>query len=162
MLVAVAIAVGWYHGRTRSSRALARAGKPAVVAVAWRPVGTDVEPWSGLGLGNQVEYALGTLGVVVAHDTGLRVPPLPGGPEALADLGRQLNATYVLGGTVGRKGPRREIGMQLVRVKDGATLWTSTFWRDAADLESLASDLALTVAQVLETEVDHHHQRPAR
>lgn len=152
VLVATVIAVTWHHRWARSATILTSISTPPVITIAWRAVGQDVEPWSGVGLGEQVRQALNARGVVVTDGGALPGALSPEGTEDLATLGRRLHAAYVLGGTVGRKDGRSEIGMQLVRVEDRATVWTSTFWRDRTDLESLASDLALTVAQVLETE----------
>jgi TolB-like protein len=160
VLVATAIAITWQRSRTRSTTDLESTNPPPVISIAWQAVGEDMEPWSGVGLGEQVRQALNARGIVVTDDRASPAKPTPGGAEALAALGRELSATYVLGGTVGRKGKRSEIGMQLVRVQDGAPVWSSTFWRDPSDLQSLASDLAVAVAQVLETE-SSRNSRPS-
>jgi TolB-like protein len=73
-------------------------------------------------------------------------------PGGLAVLGQKQRASYVLGGTVGRKGQRSEVGMRLVRVRDSAPVWAATFWRDQSNLNTLASDLAVTVSQVVQAE----------
>jgi hypothetical protein len=128
------------RGRTTT---LPPVSAPPVITLTWHPVGKDVEPWSGLGLGEQVRRALNARGIVVVDDTRSRT-----------------DANYVLEGTVGRKGKRSEIGMQLVRVQDGVAVWASTFWRDPNDLESLASDLAGAVAQVLKAETSPGSEPP--
>ena len=151
VLAAMAVALSLSSGGMRST-AQAPVSAPPVITIAWRSVGQDVDPWSGVGLGEQVKHALSALGATIVPDTGARTSLSTGSPGALAAVGRERHASYVLGGTIGRKGRRSEIGMQLVRVQDSATVWTSTFWRDPTDLESLALDLALTVAQVLESE----------
>jgi hypothetical protein len=136
VLVAVGVAVDWNRSKLPSTMR-GRLGAPPVITIEWRTVGHGVEPWSGVGLAEQVRQALSAHGVAVSQNGRS-----PG-----------LDPTYLLAGTVGRRGDRNEIGMQLVRVQDGATVWASTFWRDPTDLQSLVSDLAATVAQVLETEV---------
>jgi TolB-like protein len=115
-----------------------------VLAVVWHAVGKDVEPWSGPGLAEQVRRALDARGIAVSDDRGSR-------PQ---------QATYVLEGTVGRKDGRSEIGMRLIRVQDGMAVWASTFWRDQNDLQSLVSDLAVAVAEVVETERSRMHRLP--
>jgi TolB-like protein len=157
VLIAAGVAVGWNRSRTRLT-VHAGFGAPPVITIAWRTVGHEVEPWSGVGLGEQVRQALNARGVVVSQSGAPLGTPRPGSAKALATRARRLNPTYLLAGTVSRKGERSEIGMQLVRVQDSATVWTSTFWRDATDLESLVSDLAVTVAQVLETETSHERR----
>jgi TolB-like protein len=136
-------------GRSRSTATKASA---PVMVIAWRSVGQNVEPWSGVGLGEQVRHALSARGVVFADGRTAPVTPRSNEPVALASLGREANATYVLDGTVARKGGRSEVGMQLIRVHDGMPVWASTFWRDPNDLASLATDLAAAVSGVLEAE----------
>jgi hypothetical protein len=149
LVLAMAVLVSRSRGR---SSTLSSVGAAPVITLAWNPIGKDVEPWSGLGLGEQVRRALHAEGVAVTDD-GLGGTLGPAGDaESLIALGRKANATYVLAGTVGRKGERSEVGMQLVRVRDGVLVWASTFWRDPGDLESLASDLAAAIAEVLEAE----------
>jgi TolB-like protein len=150
-LVATAITLGWRRTGKDSGTSDTSITTPPVLVTSWRAVGRGVEPWSGVGLGEEVRRALTARGFVVADggdSGGRRANDL----HALASLGRERHATYVLGATVGRKGERSEIGMQLVRVQDSAPVWSSTFWRDPSDLVSLATDLAFAVSQVLESE----------
>jgi TolB-like protein len=153
VLVVIAIVVVWQRGGTRPTMSLGSKPPPPIIMITWDAVGEDVEPWSGVGLGEQVRHALHARGVVVTDGNARLGTRSPNGPEDLATRGRLVHATYVLGGTVGRKGRRSEIGMQLVRVQDGATVWTSTFWRDPTDLDSLSSELAVTIAEVLTGEL---------
>jgi len=149
--VVTAVGLAWQRVGRRSTPPGIAINTPPVIMTSWRAIGQDVEPWSGVGLGEEVRRALSARGIVVTDGGDLRVRRTDD-VGALAALGRELDATYVLGGTVGRKGERSEIGMQLVRVRDGAPVWASTFWRDPSDLMSLAADLALAVSQALESE----------
>lgn len=160
VFVATAIAVTWQRRQQSSVTDLESTKARAIISVAWEAVGKDMEPWSGVGLGEQVRQALNARGIVVTDREPFTAQPTPGGAEALATLGRRRNATYVLGGTVGRKGVRSEIGMRLVRVQDSALVWNSTFWRDQSDLQSVASDLAAAVVQVLQAESSHSRRLP--
>jgi TolB-like protein len=127
-----------------------------VLSLAWRAVGRDVEPWSGLGLAEEVRHALEVKGFVVTQDE--ERSDSAGSRASLLARARRLNATHVLEGTVGRRGDRSEVGMRLVRVHDGEAVWSSTFWRGPEDLGSLPADLATVVAQVLQKEAS----KPAR
>jgi TolB-like protein len=152
VLTATAIAVALHRGRTGSTMVLAPISAHPVIAIAWRAVGQDVEPWSGVGLGEQVRHALSARGMLVTDHSALLGDLASDTPDGLAVIGQKQRALYVLGGTVGRKGQRSEVGMQLVRVRDSAPVWAATFWRDQSNLNTLASDLAMTVWQVIEAE----------
>jgi hypothetical protein len=132
---------------------------PPVVALVWRSVGPEVDPWSGAGLEELVRRALAAEGVAVRPTWDTRDTAPAADVKALASLGRRLDVAYTLGGTVGRHDRRSEIGMQLVRVRDGSPVWSSTFWRDQADLESLPSELAAAVGEVLKTEMRRRDRR---
>jgi TolB-like protein len=131
---------------------------PPVIMTYWRSVGRDVEPWAGVGLGEEVRRALTARGLAVSPDPGPEEHPVEDSAD-LAALGRARKATYVLGGTVSRKGSRSEIGMRLIRVQDGSALWNSMFWRDQDNLATLASDLAIAVAQVVGSDLSRTPRR---
>jgi TolB-like protein len=149
----------WKRDQERTESVGGTTAGPPVIALTWRAVGRDVEPWSGLGLGEEVRRALTARGLAVSPDPGPGEHPVEDSTD-LAALGRAQKATYALGGTVSRKGSRSEIGMRLIRVQDGSALWNSIFWRDQGNLATLASDLAIAVAQVVGSDVSRTARRP--
>jgi TolB-like protein len=132
---------------------------PPVLGLVWHTVDPDLEPWAGLGLAELVRAALSARGVVVRPSPESLGAGRAADAKGLAALGRRLEVTYTLGGTVGRSDHRSEIGMRLVRVSDGLEVWSSTFWRDRRDLESLPGELATAVSEVLRAESRLGNQR---
>jgi serine/threonine protein kinase/TolB-like protein/Flp pilus assembly protein TadD len=62
------------------------------------------------------------------------------------EVGRLLNVTHVLEGSVERSGDRIKIIAHLERVSDGSLLWSNTYERKAADLFAVQSELAAGIA----------------
>ncbi len=64
-----------------------------------------------------------------------------------AQIGRQLNAAYLVNGSVRRQGTRLRVTAELVRASSGRLVWSQQFDRTTADLLSLQEEIALAVAQ---------------
>jgi serine/threonine-protein kinase len=83
---------------------------------------------------------------------GLRVPGrtsssyFEGKRAPVAEIGRQLGVTHLLEGSVRRSGDRLRVGASLVRVADGAQVWTKSFDRPVGDLFAIQDEIAAAVA----------------
>ena len=64
----------------------------------------------------------------------------------LRTIGRQLNVTHVVEGSVERLGDRVKIVARLDRVSDVSEIWSNTYNRQGSDLFSLQSDVAAEIA----------------
>ena len=62
--------------------------------------------------------------------------------QPLRQLGHDLGVQYVLEGSVRRDQAEARISVRLLRVADGATLWTDSFDRSIGDVLSLQSEIA--------------------
>ncbi len=62
--------------------------------------------------------------------------------QPLLQLGHDLGVQYVLEGSVRRDHEKARISVRLLRVADGATLWTDSFDRSIGDVLSLQSEIA--------------------
>jgi TolB-like protein len=69
--------------------------------------------------------------------------------DDLAEVGRTLNVTTVLGGSVRRVGDHVHISVQLVSAADGRPLWSATYDRPLGDIFAIEDDLALSVVKAL-------------
>jgi adenylate cyclase len=81
--------------------------------------------------------------------------------EDIRDIGRKLNVTTVLEGSVRKAGSRVRITAQLINVSDGYHLWSDVFERTLEDIFELQDEIALTIAntlrqQMLDTSVRGH------
>ena len=71
----------------------------------------------------------------------------------LPTIGRQLNVTHVLEGSVERSGDRVKIVARLDRVSDISEIWSNTYQRQSSNLFSLQSEVASGIAANLGTPV---------
>jgi serine/threonine protein kinase/Flp pilus assembly protein TadD len=62
-------------------------------------------------------------------------------------VGQELNAAYVLGGSVRRAGNRLRITAQLVETRSGHTLWAQRYDREMADVFEVQDEIARSIAQ---------------
>jgi serine/threonine protein kinase/cytochrome c-type biogenesis protein CcmH/NrfG len=67
------------------------------------------------------------------------------GPE----VGQQLKAAYVLGGSVRRSGNRLRITAQLVEARTGHTVWADRYDREMKDVFEVQDDIARSITQAL-------------
>lgn len=68
---------------------------------------------------------------------------------ATTELGRTLNVTYLVNGSVQRSGPRLRITVELVRAATGAQVWGDQYDRSAADLLAIQEDVARAVTTAI-------------
>ncbi|KAA3625020.1 MAG: hypothetical protein DWP94_02010 [Flavobacterium sp.] len=66
-------------------------------------------------------------------------------------IGKELNANYVLEGSVRRVDSNLRITVQLIRAYDGVHLWSETYQRQMADVFQVQDDIARNVMQNLNT-----------
>lgn len=67
----------------------------------------------------------------------------------LRDIGRQLNVSSILEGSVQKAGGRIRITTQLINTEDGYHLWSKTFDRDLTDIFRVQDEIAEAVANAL-------------
>jgi non-specific serine/threonine protein kinase len=67
------------------------------------------------------------------------------GPE----VGQQLDAAYVLGGSVRRAGNRLRITAQLVEARTGRSVWAERYDREMKDVFEVQDDIARSITQAL-------------
>jgi serine/threonine protein kinase len=69
--------------------------------------------------------------------------------EDLRTIGKKLNVSTVLEGSVRKQGERLRISAQLVQVSDGFQLWSEAYDRDLKDVFAVQEDIASSVATSL-------------
>ena len=72
----------------------------------------------------------------------------------LRTIAQELGVAHVLEGSVRRAGERLRVTAQLIRASDGFHLWSQNYDRDAADVIDVQEDLAVQIANALETTMD--------
>lgn len=104
------------------------------------------------GLTEEIIHALGKV-------TGLRVPSrtsaffFKGKEENPREIGRQLNVSRILEGSVRKAGNRLRIVVQLINIADGYPLWSETYDRQMSDILDIESDVARQVTEKLQVQL---------
>ena len=68
-------------------------------------------------------------------------------PVTAPQVGRELNAAYVLSGSLRRSGKRLRITAQLVETHTGLAVWAQRFDREMADVFEVQDEIARSIAQ---------------
>ena len=80
-------------------------------------------------------------------------------PITAPQVGRELGAAYVLGGSVRRSGTRLRITAQLVETVTGHTLWAQRFDRELADVFDVQDEIARSIAQAFRISLSPQEER---
>jgi serine/threonine protein kinase/Flp pilus assembly protein TadD len=89
----------------------------------------------------------------LANIRGLKVFPRPAmltyrdKPVTAPQVGQELKASYVLGGSLRRSGNRLRVTAQLVETHSGHTLWAQRYDREMADVFEVQDEIARSIAQ---------------
>jgi len=74
-------------------------------------------------------------------------------------VGKDLDAGYVLGGSVRRAGSQLRVSVELVNVDTGLQIWSERYDRPIDDLFAVQDDITTTVVAVVEPEIDAQEMR---
>ena len=80
-------------------------------------------------------------------------------PVTGPDVGQQLGASYVLGGSVRRAGNRLRITAQLVESRTGHTVWADRYDRELKDVFEVQDDIARSISQALRISLSPQEER---
>lgn len=80
--------------------------------------------------------------------------------EDLREIGRKLNVSHILEGSVRRAGDKVRITAQLIDSNDGAHLWSRTFDRALDDIFAVQDEIAKAVVNALQVELLGDTQTP--
>jgi TolB-like protein/Tfp pilus assembly protein PilF len=71
----------------------------------------------------------------------------------IGDIGRRLNVSHVLEGSVRKEGMRLRITAQLIDTASGFHLWSETFERSATDVFKVQDEISAAIAKALEARI---------
>jgi TolB-like protein/Flp pilus assembly protein TadD len=77
-------------------------------------------------------------------------------------IGRELGVTYILEGSVRKAGNHVRIVAQLIDVSKDVHLWSETFDREITEIFTIQSEIAIEIAQMLETRLTKDERRHIR
>ncbi len=75
------------------------------------------------------------------------------------EIGRQLDAAYVLGGSLRRAGNRLRITVQLVDSRTGHSVWAERYDRELEDVFAIQAEIAQSIAQALRVMLSEKEKR---
>jgi TolB-like protein len=130
-----------------------------------------VLPFANMSPNNDTEYLSDGLAEellnVLSRIDGLRVAgrtsafSFKGKQTTFAEIGRQLNVSSVLEGSVRTAGDRVRISVQLVNVSDGFHLWSQTYDRTMDDIFAIQDDIAASVVEEVRTKLVDRRADPS-
>jgi adenylate cyclase len=80
-------------------------------------------------------------------------------PRNIHDAGQQLQADYILEGSVLRAGQRLRIDVQLIRVRDDYPIWSGQFDRELTDVFAIQNEISLGIVNNLRLKLGHGRRR---
>ena len=166
LLGGVAILFNAYVQPSSGRIALRRAVQEAGVVAARR---ASLSPANGISLAvmpfenlspdpNQGYFADGTteeITTALAKIADLRVVAresafaFKGKNQDVRAIGKALNATHLIEGTIRKAGDQLRISAQLVRADTGVTLWANSYDRELTDVFAVQEDIARNIATSL-------------
>lgn len=156
LLVALAAGVLWWPGEEApDAGAIAVADGeglgPRVAILAFELLGLDAQTQTVMGgLQDALVSDLASLaGIRLVQGQNLAALGLADAPAR--DIGRALNADQLIRGSVQQHGEQLRVNLQLVDADGGDTLWGQGIEGTRADLFSMQSDIARTLASALGT-----------
>ncbi len=87
------------------------------------------------------------------------IMPFRDKPVTAPQLGRQLNARYVLGGSVRRAGNRLRITAQLIDAQTDFPVWTERYDRELQDVFEVQDEIARKIAEALRITLSPQEQK---
>ena len=80
-------------------------------------------------------------------------------PRNLHEMGKQLEAEYILEGSVLRSGGQLRINTQLVRVHDDVTMWSGKYVRELKDIFAIQEEISLGIVNGLRLKLGRGRRR---
>ena len=124
-------------------------GTPSIVVLPFANLSGDPgQDYFADGMTEEIQGALSQVrGLrVIGRTTGFALRERK---ADLSEVGRSLEVTTVLEGSVRRMGSRLRVTAQVVDVRDGYQLWAQTFDREAGDVLAVQDEIGRAVADAL-------------
>src|SRR5438132_2823297 len=121
------------------------AGRPAIAVLPFKNVSGDAgQDFFSDGITEDVITALGRFSnlLVVAKSASF---PLRGQNLAPGEIGRQLDARYLLEGSVRRAGDRVRVSAELIEAATGRQIWSEAYDAEVKDIFGVQDDIARRV-----------------
>src|SRR5712671_5464872 len=121
------------------------AGRPSVAVLPFKNLSTDAgQDFFSAGITEDVITALGRFSnlLVVAKSASF---PFKGSRALPAEIGRLLDARYLLEGSIRRAGDRLRVNVELTEAATGLRVWSETYDAEVKDIFAVQDDIARRV-----------------
>jgi adenylate cyclase len=121
------------------------AGHPSVAVLPFKNLSADSgQDFFSDGITEDVITALGRFSnlLVIAKSASFR---FKGSNASPAEIGRQLDARYLLGGSIRRADNRVRVGVELTEAATGRLVWSETYDAEAGDIFTVQDTIAKRV-----------------
>jgi serine/threonine protein kinase/Tfp pilus assembly protein PilF len=137
----------------------AAAEQPGIKSLAVLPLKSfdNGENLLGLGIADAIIKKTSQTGELTVRPTSAVLKYVKAETDSL-EAARQLSADAVLEGTTQRVGDRLRVTVNLLRTRDGASLWADSFDMPAADIFAIQDKISQQVATRLQLHLDSSHQ----
>lgn len=157
LTVMVTFLYGWRAKHT------AAAEQPGIKSLAILPLKSfdNGENLLGLGIADAIIKKTSQTGELTVRPTSAVLKYVKTETDSL-EAARQLSADAVLEGTTQRVGDRLRVTVNLLRTRDGASLWADSFDMPAADIFAIQDKISQQVATRLQLHLDSHQSEANR
>jgi TolB-like protein len=129
-------------------RRASRPGPTSVAVLPFENLSPDTaDTYVAEGLTDELVQRLQTAGLPVLSSAAVR--RFRGSTAAPEEIGRALNVTYLLSGSLRRSRDVLRVTVELVRASGGARVWGATFDRAASDALTVETEVAVRVAEAI-------------
>ncbi|MDQ3081747.1 MAG: serine/threonine-protein kinase, partial [Gemmatimonadota bacterium] len=148
-VIVAAGAAMFFRGRERPSLSTSEAVQSVAILPLVNVGGSKEDEYFSDGMADELATVLSKIpGLRVASRTSAH--SFKGRKDlTMAEIGKALNVQAVLEGTVRRSGGKLRVTGQLTSVRDGLSLWTDSYERDASDVFAVQDDIARSIAEAL-------------
>ena len=158
VLLGVVSGVAVYEWRMKHTFAAATV-TPQIKSLAVLPLKSldSGQNYLGIGIADAVIRKISQTGQLTVRPTSAVLKYVKEDTDSLS-AARELNADAILEGTVQRAGDRLRVTVNLLRTKDGASLYTDSFDLTTADVFAIQDKVAQQVASRLQVNVEKDRQ----
>jgi TolB-like protein len=138
------------------------AGRPSVAVLPFKNLsGDQSQDYFSDGITEDVITALGRFSnlLVTAKSASF---PFKGSNASPAEIGRLLDARYLLEGSVRRGGKRVRVSTELTEAATGRHVWSEAYGAEADNIFAVQDDIAKRVVGVAAVKLTHFEQERAR
>ena len=133
---------------------------PAIAVLPFRDLSPEQDQkYFCEGIAEELICVLSTLdGLLVASRTSSFA--LKGRNGDIRQIGKKLNVTSVLEGSVRKEGPRLRIAVQLIDVVDGFEIWSEVHERNCNDVLSIQNEISHSIVENVRRKILPVHDGP--